>query len=888
MKCFMKGLIANKKYEVIKEEIEKWFDNVVKMKRNILTIIIGFLILYSGITVLRIVASNLNVRIPENLQLTAWICFFTVVGLGMFVLFGLGVRNFFLEKQILTSKRHLLLFTISISIVINYQTMGSHFILLDGDMLSNMFDILFYLSGFSLWLLGVIHLVNREKEVEEDKGKKEYSLRNDDPLQTSEQDQLNRKEFAKQLIDPIIKSDGKLTIGIYGPWGSGKSSLFTMMNDHMPKEQMTMYFTPWYFGENTDGIILEFLEHFAEQIKKSNHYDTGLEKELAAYATFFKSIQLRPTGAIISLGELFHGFLPEESDIKAQKKVIDKMLIKSNRKIIVFIDDLDRLDQKEIITVFKLIRLVCDFPNVVYVLALDEDIVSLALGQLYRKQVTEEQAMLKGREYMEKFIQIPIYLPKVDEVKLRKILFDGVEEILQQHNIKTGIFERNGFVYPVIDITKFRSIRNIKKYLNLVQIFVPILKKEVFVDDLLYLLVIKVSSPSLYDWIRRHPHILYQEDKKFFKDNGEINEFKEKYFEYRLIIEELFPAMGYAFGDTYIRKKANADLPNSQLTISNKMYFSNYFMYSTPENQISQAELQTFYSILSKGNEAAEEFDRLCGLYPVKNMFDKMGNDLITHSDETSLTLIDLLKDKYIDSTDLHIRSSIGEYIYTCYLVKRERVLTSSLLKEPYPLQLLIELRNTIDYYRKDQQATEQIDHVVMKAFKELSLNDIVTSTPPNQRYIILDYYVRKEENEDLRREKLTEYITNFSKFEEIVSHFHDGQINDIVYYQILLENIESETIQKYIAKFDQNQEITKYKKMYEQIQNGMIQAILYIHYELSVALENSEKQNIKVRMNDNFQKQQKLFLRTGLASVEQKKEIEKLLEKIDQFNSKF
>ncbi|PFA55516.1 P-loop NTPase fold protein, partial [Bacillus cereus] len=80
----------------------------------------------------------------------------------------------------------------------------------------------------------------------------------------SEQDALSRKEFAEQLIDPIIKSNGKLTIGIYGPWGSGKSSFFTMMNDYIPKEQLKMNFTPWYFGENTDGIILEFLEHFAE------------------------------------------------------------------------------------------------------------------------------------------------------------------------------------------------------------------------------------------------------------------------------------------------------------------------------------------------------------------------------------------------------------------------------------------------------------------------------------------------------------------------------------------------------------------------------------------------------------------------------------------------
>ncbi len=153
-----------------------------------------------------------------------------------------------------------------------------------------------------------------------------------------------------------------------------------MMNDEMPKEQVIMNFTPWYFGEKTDGIILEFLESFADQIKKSNFHDTALEKELATYSNFFKSLQLRSNGVTLRIGDLFKGFLPEESDIKAVKKTIDNMLIKFDKKIVVFIDDLDRLDREEIITVFKLIRLICDFPNVVYVLALDEEVVSLALG----------------------------------------------------------------------------------------------------------------------------------------------------------------------------------------------------------------------------------------------------------------------------------------------------------------------------------------------------------------------------------------------------------------------------------------------------------------------------------------------------------------------------
>ncbi|WP_141533706.1 hypothetical protein, partial [Bacillus cereus] len=86
---------------------------------------------------------------------------------------------------------------------------------------------------------------------------------------------------------------------------------------------------------------------------------------------------------------------------------------------------------------------------------------------------------------------------------------------------------------------------------------------------------------------------------------------------------------------------------------------------------------------------------------------------------------------------------------------------------------------------------------------------------------------------------KFTEYITDFSKFEKIVSCLYDGKMSDIVFYQKLLENIESETINKYISEFDLNQEMTEDKRVYERIKEGMRQAIPYIIYALSGAFEN-------------------------------------------------
>lgn len=60
------------------------------------------------------------------------------------------------------------------------------------------------------------------------------------------------------------------------------------------------------------------------------------------------------------------------------------MSLKSlERNFIIFIDDLDRLDPNEIQTVLKLIRLVADFPNITYVLSLDEEIAAMSIQNLY-------------------------------------------------------------------------------------------------------------------------------------------------------------------------------------------------------------------------------------------------------------------------------------------------------------------------------------------------------------------------------------------------------------------------------------------------------------------------------------------------------------------------
>ena len=73
----------------------------------------------------------------------------------------------------------------------------------------------------------------------------------------------------------------------------------------------------------------------------------------------------------------------EDKSIAEQKNEISRELVESQKHLLVFIDDIDRLDSDEMHAVFRLVRQVADFKNTIYVLSLDEERVSKSIGKYY-------------------------------------------------------------------------------------------------------------------------------------------------------------------------------------------------------------------------------------------------------------------------------------------------------------------------------------------------------------------------------------------------------------------------------------------------------------------------------------------------------------------------
>src|SRR5262249_35921668 len=92
-----------------------------------------------------------------------------------------------------------------------------------------------------------------------------------------------------------------------------------------------------------------------------------------------------------------------------------------NRPILVFIDDIDRLTAEEIRQLFRVVKAIADFPNIIYILLFDKSVVIESLKQFQT---------ISGEDYLEKIVQVPFELPLPDKTSLRGLLIENLNIIL--------------------------------------------------------------------------------------------------------------------------------------------------------------------------------------------------------------------------------------------------------------------------------------------------------------------------------------------------------------------------------------------------------------------------------------------------------------------------
>lgn len=351
-------------------------------------------------------------------------------------------------------------------------------------------------------------------------------IKGDRALQVGDEDRLGFRKIAARIATSLVDhaSDGGLVIGIDGAWGTGKSSLLFLIEDELGKldakhRPTVVNFRPWLVGQR-DTLLASLFSTLSTQINKvaseaGNATGVSIEKAKAAAEALRKFTEgLGRFGSVVEFAGDASGVVPMSwagKGIKAiggafEKKAAVRPLpeLKANlvrsleelgHRFIVTIDDVDRLEPSEVIEVLRLVRSVADFPNVIYLLCYDSEILAHSI---------EQAAKVKsGRSYLEKIVQLTTMVPTPEAFELRQWFTDDLHAIATPKND-----DELSRLRSVIDHEGGRLLktpRAVVRALDSIRFFWPPLRDaDGDLADLVWLQLIKDGNPALYRWIESY------------------------------------------------------------------------------------------------------------------------------------------------------------------------------------------------------------------------------------------------------------------------------------------------------------------------------------------------------------------------------------------------
>lgn len=452
-------------------------------------------------------------------------------------------------------------------------------------------------------------------------------------------DIFKRYPFAQRIAQALtsrIDSDS-IVIGIYGAWGEGKTTVLHFIESELKKHNnvIPIWFNPWRFEDEVQ-LLRNFFRTLADAIHRSllskkeqfgellSNYGAGL------LSVFSFKVGDQATGGQVefNLREAAKeiGSTLSSVELDELRNRIGKLLHEEGKRIVVFMDDIDRLDRAEIQTVFKLVKLSADFANTAYVLAFDEEIVASSLAEKYASGKKED-----GRRFLEKIVQVPLHMPKADGNALRTLALEGVDKALKGAQIDLTEDDVEAFVVHFDNLLpRLQTPRMAKRYTNALAFSLPIFKEEVNIVDVLLLEGIRVFYPNIFTTVRDNLDVFAGGRFDSLKDKEKLSEKNENVIASamkgltdveseaaREVLNFLFTNISDGRG-YWLRK----DEDNQR--VSSREYLRRYFSYAIPEDDVSDTNIKDLIeeaansdveNIVSKikeiiGSKAADAFMR--------------------------------------------------------------------------------------------------------------------------------------------------------------------------------------------------------------------------------------------------------------------------------------
>ena len=308
----------------------------------------------------------------------------------------------------------------------------------------------------------------------------------DQPNKSFDDDFLGIDSHAQALTNFIKQCSTPLTIGIQGEWGSGKTSMLNSISNKLGSDRYKIItINAWEQAllskpeETLIKIVNEIINDLTSDLKASDQLKSQVTNNFKQIAKGALRIASATAGGVATSQVVDELLTTNQNIINDLKKQLEQgtneIIVKQKKykKIIIYVDDLDRIDPPEAVAVLELLKNIFDIKNCVFVLAIDYQVVVKGLTKRFGKRTNENEWEFKA--FFDKIIQLPFSMPigQYDVGKYIKSLLEEVDYLAEGQGAKDK-FDIAKMLTKIIDLSiggNPRSLKRLVNSLSLIQMF---------------------------------------------------------------------------------------------------------------------------------------------------------------------------------------------------------------------------------------------------------------------------------------------------------------------------------------------------------------------------------------------------------------------------------
>jgi formylglycine-generating enzyme required for sulfatase activity len=386
--------------------------------------------------------------------------------------------------------------------------------------------------------------------------------------QPADRDRLNFGPYVQTLTDILTDpgTDTPLTIGVFGDWGRGKTSLMRMVERQLKErpqdEQATfavlpVWFNAWLYSRE-EALWRALVARVLRELRRFPGLDASATADLGTLEARLYAPQRAEAGQLTlppgALPGLEAASLPalaglellrrqaerrgqgEEAqrldeiiadvqacqaltrrdrivaldDFRRQFEELSRAHIVDRGRLVIFVDDLDRCLPESAVEVLEAVKLFLDVPGVVFILGVDQRVLEEGIRVRYGQRYDGETPALDGARYLEKIIQIPLNLPHIQPADIEAFVTKVTADLLPDERCQR-----------VFAVGLEPNPRRIKRTLNVFLLLWRLARHRADLQEVIRpvrlakVVVIQQYHRRLFELLTQGPHYLIDLERRF-------------------------------------------------------------------------------------------------------------------------------------------------------------------------------------------------------------------------------------------------------------------------------------------------------------------------------------------------------------------------------------